>query len=140
MSAKDYKGNPRKGIWENDRFGKGIYYTNETLRSGVVKMMANFDPSKTGGSLRPRMPYFNATLRAEDSAPFALGRNAVQFKPFQDSEKEFIIDIGSTFKKTVIVTLGQISDVDVSIEGFGSGGASSFGGSNAGPGNELEGQ
>jgi hypothetical protein len=115
MTARGYKGNPNKGIWENGRFNKGMRYTNEPIREGVVKSLVNFDINRTGGSLKPRMPYFNSAFTIDGGAPFGLGKNTIQLQPHQDSAKDYFIDIGNHRFNNNSIELGTINTTDFSV-------------------------
>ena len=99
MSKKPYRGQAGKAVWENMNFSKGMVYNNESRREGEAKTIANLDISQTGGSLKPRKPYFNTSFKfAQNDLPITLHNDTMLFKSRQDSSYQFYINIGGERK------------------------------------------
>lgn len=113
MAIQSYTGNPRKSIFENRRFHKGIRYTNESLQEGTVKMLANLDINKSGVSLRPRMPYFNSVGRFGTDSPKGFSQLTLQFQPHQDNSYDYFIEFDAPRSARKVVTVAQKSDITV---------------------------
>jgi endonuclease YncB( thermonuclease family) len=96
MAIKNYRGNSQKNIWENGTFRKGMNYTEESNREGVVKSLVNLDISPSGSRLKPRSPFYSSLFKlSHGTTPISFGKNTFLFDPKQNKEKEFFISVGA---------------------------------------------
>lgn len=105
MAQKGYKGPSGKSLWVNQHYAKGIEYSNDTHKEGLVKSLVNWDINPSGISLKPRTPLFSALLSIGNEVPKSLNNSTYMFNPIQSEDKEFFFEFGAERKDIETLTL-----------------------------------
>ncbi len=116
MAQKGYKGLSGKSLWVNQHYAKGVEYSNDTHKEGLVRALVNWDINQSGLSLKPRTPLFSALFAIGNLDPISLNSTTYMFNPIQSEDKEFFIEINGARRDIEPIVLFEGAPEDVRTE------------------------